>query len=87
MRVVAILRAVPLTQELRGSSFVLEGDIAAARVHDLQEQVPRSTRGEGALECAFDHYEPVDGIVPTRARTDLNPLNRKEYLGHLMRRV
>jgi ribosomal protection tetracycline resistance protein len=39
------------------------------------------------LEYAFDRYEPVDGPFPTRARTDLNPLNWKEYLLHVMRRA
>ena len=89
MRVTALLRAMPLTQELRGSSFVLEGEIQAARVHELQQQVPRSTRGEGALEYAFARYEPVDPVLPTpkRARTGPNPLNRKEYLGHFLRRA
>jgi ribosomal protection tetracycline resistance protein len=45
------------------------------------------TRGEGVLECAFAHYQSVRGTVPTRPRTDHNPLDRKEYLLHVMRRV
>ena len=89
LRVVALVRAVPLTQDIRGSSFILEGEIQAARLSDLQQQVPRSTRGEGMLEYAFARYEPVDPVlpIPKRARTGPNPLNRKEYLGHFMRRV
>jgi ribosomal protection tetracycline resistance protein len=74
------LRAVPLAQAMRGSSYVLEGEIPAARVHDLQQQLPALTRGEGVLECAFDHYRPVSGAIPARKRTDRNPLNRREYL-------
>ena len=87
--VLARLRAVPQTQEIRGSSYVLEGEIPAARVHELQQQLPRLTRGEGMLECAFDldRYQPADGTIPTRPRTDHNPLNRKEYLLHVLRRV
>ena len=38
------------------------------------------TRGEGVLESAFDRYEPVGGALPTRPRSDGNPLNREEYL-------
>jgi ribosomal protection tetracycline resistance protein len=89
MRVLALLRAVPLTQDVRGSSFILEGEIQAARLNELQQQVPRSTRGEGVLEYAFARYEPVDPVlpIPKRARTGPNPLHRKEYLGHFMRRV
>ena len=81
------LQAVPRTQEMRGSSYVLEGDVPAAHTHELQQRVPGLTRGEGALECTFDRYEPVSGTFPTRLRTDLNPLNWKEYLIHVMRRI
>ncbi|HEV7899879.1 MAG TPA: translation factor GTPase family protein [Planosporangium sp.] len=85
--VLARLCAVARTPATRGSSYRLEGEIPAARVHELQQQLPALTRGEGVLECAFDHYQPVRGTVPTRPRTDHNPLNRKEYLLHVVRRV
>jgi ribosomal protection tetracycline resistance protein len=83
----ARLRAVPGAPTVRGSSCLLEGEIPAAQVHELTQQVPALTRGEGVLESAFDHYEPVRGAIPTRPRTDHNPLNRKEYLLRLVRRV
>jgi ribosomal protection tetracycline resistance protein len=83
----ARLLAVPQTQEVRGSSCVLEGEIPAARVHGLQQRLRALTRGEGVLECAFDRYRPVDGKIPTRPRTDLNPLDRKEYLLRVAGRV
>ena len=83
----ARLHAVPQTPAARGSSYVLEGEIPAARVHELQQTLPALTRGEGVLECAFDRYQPVRGAIPTRPRSDLNPLNRKEYLLHVVRRV
>jgi ribosomal protection tetracycline resistance protein len=76
----ARLRAIPHTPATSGPLCVLEGDIPAAQVHLLQQQLPGLTRGEGALDCAFDRYEPVRGEVLVRPRTDLNPLNRKEYL-------
>ncbi len=83
----ARLRAVPQTQEMRASSYTLEGEIPAARVHELERQLPALTRGEGVLlECAFDRHEPVRGTIPTRPRTDHNPLNRKEYLLRVLRR-
>ncbi|MBA3643469.1 MAG: TetM/TetW/TetO/TetS family tetracycline resistance ribosomal protection protein [Chloroflexia bacterium] len=83
----ARLDAVPHTQELRGSPCVLEGEIPAARVRELQQQLPALTRGDGVLECAFDCYQPVRGTISTRPRSDHNPLNRKEYLLHVTRRV
>jgi ribosomal protection tetracycline resistance protein len=85
--VLARLHAVPHTPTTRGSTCALDGDIPAARVHDLQRQLPALTRGEGLIEWVFDHYQPVHGTIPTRPRTDLNPLDRKEYLLHVLRRV
>jgi len=85
--VLARLRAVPQTTAARGPSYLLEGEIPAARVYELQQQLPALTRGEGVMECAFDHYQPVRGTIPTRPRTDHNPLDRKEYLLHVLRRV
>ena len=72
---------------MRDSSFTLEGEICTARMHELQQRPRSLTRGEGVLEFSFDHYEPVRDTIPTRLRTDQNPLNRKEYLLHVKRRV
>ncbi|GAB2979760.1 TetM/TetW/TetO/TetS family tetracycline resistance ribosomal protection protein [Streptomyces pseudoechinosporeus] len=86
--VLAKLRAVPQTTQARGTASVLEGRIPAARVHQLEQQLPALTRGEGELETAFDHYAPVArGALPERPRTDHNPLDRKEYLLNVTRRV
>jgi ribosomal protection tetracycline resistance protein len=83
----ARLGAVAQTPALQGSFGVVEGEIAAARMHELQLELRSLTRGEGVLELAFDRYEPVRGPVPERPRTDQNPLNRKEYLLRLARRL
>jgi len=85
--VLAGLGAVPRATAPRGSSYLVEGEIPAARVHALTQQLPGLTRGEGVLESAFDHYRPVRGPVPSRPRTDHNPLDRKAYLLHVLRRV
>jgi ribosomal protection tetracycline resistance protein len=79
--------AVPQTPAMRGSSCTIEGDIPASRVHKLQQQLPALTRGEGVLECAFDSYRPVAGPIPSRGRSDFNPLDRDEYLLRLEGRV
>jgi translation elongation factor EF-G len=71
------LRAVPRTTAVQGSSCLLEGEVPAARVHELGQRLPAPTRGEGVLESGFERYEPVRGPVPTRPRTDHNPLDRK----------
>ena len=93
--VLARLRAVPRGQTTAGQTTagqttagqtaagrvtVLEGDIPAARTHELQQLLPALARGEGVLESAFDHYQAVRGSYPARARWDDNPLDRQEYL-------
>jgi len=84
--VLARLDAVPGTPVPRGSSYLLEGEIPAARVHELQQQLSALTRGEGALETAFDRYQPLRGPFPTRPRTDHDPLDRKAYLRQVLQR-
>jgi ribosomal protection tetracycline resistance protein len=83
----ARLRAVPEPPLVEKGSCTIEGDIPAACVHELRQQLPALTLGEGVLECEFDRYEPVSGKPPARARTDDNPLDREAYLLRLSRRV
>jgi ribosomal protection tetracycline resistance protein len=56
-------------------------------MHELQQQLPVLTGGEGVLECAFDSHQSVRGEVPTRPRSDRNPLDRKEHLPRVARRI
>ena len=44
--VLARLRAVPRVTAPRDSSYLLEGEVPAARVHELEQQLPALTRGE-----------------------------------------
>ncbi|MET8000207.1 translation factor GTPase family protein [Nonomuraea glycinis] len=85
--VLARLGAVPGTSTPQGASYLVEGVVPAARVHELEQRLPSLTRGEGVLESAFDHYQEVRGQAPARPRTDHDPLNRKEYLLHVLRQV
>ncbi|MDZ4717518.1 MAG: translation factor GTPase family protein [Roseiflexaceae bacterium] len=87
MPILAQLRAIPQAPIIRDATCILIGEIPAAQVHELQQQLPGLTRGEGVLESAFERHIPVRGTPPTRARSDHNPLNRKEYLLHIVRRV
>jgi ribosomal protection tetracycline resistance protein len=81
----ARLRAVPQTTGTSGPSGTIEGSIRAARVRELEQQLPALTRGEGMLECVFSHYEPASHPVPSRPRSDHDPLHRAEYLRHVTR--
>ncbi|MFJ2703312.1 GTP-binding protein [Streptomyces sp. NPDC087428] len=80
--VLAHLTATPGPPSVDGARCVLEGEIPAARVHELQQRLPSLTGGEGVLESAFASHRAVIGSLPRRSRTDRDPLNRKEYLLH-----
>ena len=83
----ARLFAVPRAPSAQGAGYLLEGDVPAARVHQLEQQLPTLTHGEGVLETTFSHYQPVRGTPPSRPRWDHNPLDRREYLLQVVRRV
>ncbi len=87
LALLARLHGVPRAQALQASSCVLDGEIPAARVRELEQLLPALTRGEGVLETAFERYQRVRGVVPARPRSDQNPLSRKEYLLHVVRGV
>lgn len=72
---------------IEGSSSIVEGEIPAAQIHQLQQQLPGLARGEAVLESAFDRYRLVREGLPTRPRTDHHPLDREEYLRHNARFV
>jgi len=83
----ARVQAVPLSTAAHGRGYLLDGEVPTARLHDLQRQLPAASRGEGALEAEFGTYRPVPGPPPSRPRIDHNPLDRKEYLLHVVRRA
>jgi ribosomal protection tetracycline resistance protein len=87
MAALARLQAVPGAQTVRGSVCVVEGEIPATRMHALDQGLAGLTRGEGVLESAYGHHRVVSGTVPTRPRTDNNPLDRADYLLRLKGRV
>jgi ribosomal protection tetracycline resistance protein len=87
LAVLSRLRAIPQVPALGATTSVLEGEIPAAAVYRLEQQVPALSRGEGVLESAFERYQPVTAAIPNRARTDNDPLNRRDYLLHVLRRV
>ena len=53
------LRGVPFRTEPDGPVCLVEGELPAARVHELRQRLPALTRGEGVLDAAFDRYAPA----------------------------
>jgi ribosomal protection tetracycline resistance protein len=83
----ARLEAIADRQTAGRQTTVLEGEIPAAGVHRLRQQLPGLTRGEGLLETVFDHHRPVRGALPERPRSDHDPLDREAYLLRVLRRA
>jgi ribosomal protection tetracycline resistance protein len=87
LRALAHLGTAPQASAMSDSTFTVEGEIAAARMHLLQQRLGAVTHGEGAVEFVFDRYEPVTGLPPARPRLGDNPFNREEYLLRVAGRV
>ena len=60
-------------QSVRGDLTTIETVVPAARVQELQRQLPGLTAGEGVLESTFEGYRPVAGDPPTRPRDHGRP--------------
>lgn len=85
--VLARFGAVPEVPVAAGGTTTVRGHVPAASVHALEQRLIGPTRGEGLLETEFDHYAPVRGTPPRRARWDHDPLDREAYLLRVVRRV
>jgi ribosomal protection tetracycline resistance protein len=83
----ARLGAVPGAPATQGPLMTVAGDIPAAQVNTLAQQLPALTGGEGVLEAAFGYHRLAREPAPVRARSDHNPLHREEYLLHVTRRA
>jgi ribosomal protection tetracycline resistance protein len=81
------LGGVPSGPTPFGPTYALEGEIPAGQMHALTQLLPGLTRAEGVVESVFERYRAVHGPVPSRARTDRNPLDRRAYLRSVMRRA
>ncbi|HEX5534494.1 MAG TPA: translation factor GTPase family protein [Actinomycetales bacterium] len=69
------------------SSWVISGDIPARSVHAITRQLPELTSGEGVWWSRTLGDRLVQGVAPTRTRTDGNPLNPREYMHHLAGKI
>ncbi|MGW1681291.1 hypothetical protein [Saccharopolyspora sp. NPDC002376] len=68
---VARLQGVPRATTTRSTSCLVEGELPAAHVHELQQKLPGLTYGEGVLEAWFARYTPsprqASGPTTTRS--------------------
>ncbi|MDB5530292.1 MAG: GTP-binding protein [Devosia sp.] len=87
LRILGRAGAVTESTEIEASTARLEGEIQAAQVHGVQQQLPGLTSGEGIFDANFDHYRPVSGDIPARPRSGPNPFDRQVYLHRVQRRL
>jgi ribosomal protection tetracycline resistance protein len=79
------LGAAVLNQSVRGELTTVETVVPAARIQDLQRELPALTAGEGVLESTFYAYRPTHGEPPILPRTTVDPRQRASYLTSLTR--
>ena len=61
----------------------IEGSIATAKVHEIQQKLPGLTSGLGIMESTLEKYVAVSGNTPLRQRIGSNPFNREDYLHYV----
>ncbi|KZE80823.1 tetracycline resistance protein [Paenibacillus elgii] len=64
---------------------LITGNISVAATESFKRSLHAFTQGEGFMLVEPAGFVRLHGDVPTRARTDYNPLNRNEYLLHVLR--
>lgn len=67
--------------------FILKGTLPMAVTDKFKRGLNSFTEGEGILMTKPFGYKKMENDYPTRKRVDYNPLNRKEYLMHVMRTI
>jgi ribosomal protection tetracycline resistance protein len=70
-----------------GERSAITAVLPATRADELHRELPALTGGEGVLDSSFAGYQPVSGDPPTRRRTRPNPLNLREYVARVERRL
>ncbi|EEL50312.1 GTP-binding elongation factor protein, TetM/TetO [Bacillus cereus Rock3-44] len=70
---------------LHNDSFHLAGTVPMAKTENFKRSLHSFTEGEGVLITRPCGYSKIESNFPTRKRVDYNPLNRKDYLLHVLR--
>ncbi|WP_243522829.1 tetracycline resistance ribosomal protection protein [Bacillus pseudomycoides] len=70
---------------LHNESFCLTGTLPMAKTENFKRGLHSFTEGEGVFITRPCGYSKMDSKFPSRKRVDYNPLNRKDYLLHVLR--
>ncbi|KEK22175.1 tetracycline resistance ribosomal protection protein [Bacillus gaemokensis] len=70
---------------LHNDFFSLTGTLPMAKTENFKRILHSFTEGEGVFISRPCGYDKLDSNFPIRKRVDYNPLNRKDYLLHVLR--
>ncbi len=82
------LAAIPATFAepiLNKDSYQLTGSLPIAKTENFKRMLHSFTEGEGIFTTKPSGYTELKAPFPIRKRVDYNPLNRKDYLLHVLR--
>lgn len=82
------LAAIPATfaePTLHNDSYHLTGSLPVAKTEDFKRMLHSFTEGEGIFITKPTGFTKLTAPFPTRKRVDFNPLNRKDYLLHVLK--
>ncbi|PRT31749.1 tetracycline resistance ribosomal protection protein [Bacillus wiedmannii] len=82
------LAAIPATFRepiLSNNSYQLTGSLPVAKTENFKRMLHSFTEGESIFTTKPSGYTKLKALFPTRKRVDYNPLNRKDYLLHVLR--
>ncbi|MDM5189027.1 TetM/TetW/TetO/TetS family tetracycline resistance ribosomal protection protein [Bacillus sp. DX4.1] len=79
------LQAVFTEPILHKDSFLLTGTLPMAETENFKKRLHSFTEGEGLFITKPYGFNKIETDFPTRKRADFNPLNRKDYLLHVLR--
>ncbi|EOP23556.1 MULTISPECIES: elongation factor G [Bacillus] len=82
------LAAIPATFAepiLHNDSYHLTGSLPIAKTENFKRMLHSFTEGEGIFTTKPAGFTMLMAPFPTRKRVDFNPLNRKDYLLHVLK--
>ncbi|CUB51017.1 Tetracycline resistance protein TetO [Bacillus subtilis] len=82
------LAAIPATFAepiFNNDSYQLTGSLPVAKTEHFKRMLHSFTEGEGIFTTKPAGFTKITAAFPTRKRVDNNPLNRKDYLLHVLK--
>ncbi|KXO02191.1 tetracycline resistance protein [Bacillus thuringiensis] len=82
------LAAVPATFAepiFNNDSYQLTGSLPVTKTENFKRMLHSFTEGEGIFTTKSAGFTKISAPFPTRKRVDYNPLNRKDYLLHVLK--